>query len=386
MVELKALRRAFEEAHGKPARLFSAPGRVNLIGEHTDYNDGFVLPMAVNRRTFVIAAARSDRQVRVRAFDVNDEGVFDLDQPQASPSQEWMAYVVGVARELEQCGVKLTGSELGIASDVPIGAGLSSSAALEVSVGKSLLALAAQDLDLKELALAAQKAEHIYAGTKCGIMDQLTVACARKSHALLIDCRSLQVTHIPLNLGDVSIVVCNTNVKHELVSSAYNERRAECERCVQILQNNLPHVRALRDVSIADFERYADELPEPLRRRCRHVVTENHRTLEAATALRNGNATRLGELMVLSHQSLRDDYQVSCVELDTMVELALKLDGVLGARLTGGGFGGSTVNVVNQEHVADFTESIGREYFNMTNIEPSIYVVEADDGVTESGW
>src|SRR6266536_3168647 len=188
MVELKALRRAFEEAHGKPARLFSAPGRVNLIGEHTDYNDGFVLPMAVNRRTFVIAAARSDRQVRVRAFDVNDEGVFDLDQPQASPSQEWMAYVVGVARELEQCGVKLTGSELGIASDVPIGAGLSSSAALEGSVGKSLLAL------------AAQKAEHIYAGTKCGIMDQLTVACARKSHALLIDCRSLQVTNILLNL------------------------------------------------------------------------------------------------------------------------------------------------------------------------------------------
>jgi galactokinase len=186
--------------------------------------------MAVDRRTFVAAAARSDRRVRVRAFDVDDEGIFDLDQPRIPPAQKWMAYIAGVAIELEQRGFSLTGAELGILSAVPIGAGLSSSAALEVSVGKSLLALAGRDLDLKQLALVAQLAEHNYAGTKCGIMDQLTVAGAREGHALLIDCRSLQLTHIPLNLPDVAIVVCNTNVKHDLASSAYNERRSECER------------------------------------------------------------------------------------------------------------------------------------------------------------
>jgi len=385
MVDLNALRLAFGEDAGQP-RLFSAPGRVNLIGEHTDYNDGFVLPMAVDRRTFVAAAARSDRQVRVRAFDVDDEGVFDLDQPLIPPAQKWMAYVAGIALELEQRGFSLTGAELGISSAVPIGSGLSSSAALEVSVGKSLLALAAQDLDLKQLALVAQQAEHNYAGTKCGIMDQLTVACAREGQALLIDCRSLQLTHIPLNLPNVAIVVCNTNIKHDLASSAYNERRSECEHCVEILKKRLPHIQALRDVSIPDFERYANELPEPLRRRCRHVVTENHRTLEAATALQNGDVMRVGELMVFSHQSLRNDYQVSCTELDTMVDLALKQDGVFGARMTGGGFGGSTVNLISKKNVAEFTESMAREYFRITNIEPAIYSVEAAAGVNELPW
>src|SRR5215813_632792 len=254
MLDLADLKQAFRAADGKEPRLFSAPGRVNLIGEHTDYNDGFVLPMAVDCRTAVAAAARPDRKVQVRAFDLNDSDTFSFDQPELPPRKKWVAYIEGVALELEQRGIRLTGADLAIASNLPIGAGLSSSAALEIAVGKSLLALSNQTLDRVQLALVAQKAEHVYAGTKCGIMDQLTVTLAQKGYALLIDCRSLEVKPIKLNLSDTCVVVCNTNVKHELASSAYNERRAECERAVEILRQRLPDVRALRDVSVADFE------------------------------------------------------------------------------------------------------------------------------------
>ncbi len=383
MIDSTELKHAFRAAYGKEPRLFSAPGRVNLIGEHTDYNDGFVLPMAVDRRTAVAAASRPDRKVQVHAFDLNDNDTFSLDAPELPPSKKWVAYVEGVALELEQRGIKLTGADLAIASNLPIGAGLSSSAALEIAVGKSLLALSNQPLDSVQLALVAQKAEHVYAGTKCGIMDQLTVTLAQKGYALLIDCRSLDVKPIKLNLPDTAVVVCNTNVKHELASSAYNERRAECERAVEILRRSLPHIRALRDVSIIEFERYAGELPDVLRKRARHVVTENQRTLEAAEALEASDLALLGHLMVLSHKSLRVDYEVSCEELDIMVDLALKQDGVYGARMTGGGFGGCTVNLVRQEMVPEFSDSIKKEYFGLTNIKPDIYLVQSDDGVAE---
>jgi galactokinase len=383
MINVAALQSAFQNLYGKPPRLFSAPGRVNLIGEHTDYNDGFVLPMAINRRTFVAAAQRDDRHVCVRSLDIEADATFELDEKSSAPQEHWLAYVEGVARVLEQRGATLTGAEIAISSEIPMGAGLSSSAALEISAGTAFIALSRERLDPVQLALAAQTAEQVYAGTKCGIMDHLTATLGQKAQALLIDCRSLNITPIDLNLPGIAIVVCNTNVKHELASSAYNERRAECERGVEILHEKMPDIRALRDVSMADLNRYAQLLPEPVRRRCRHIVTENERTLRAADALRGGDVEQLGKLMKLSHQSLRDDYEVSCPELDTMVEIAMQQEGVAGARMTGGGFGGCTVNLVHRDVLKGFQECVVRDYHQATGLVPAIYIVEADVGVRE---
>jgi galactokinase len=381
-IDAGELRRVFQELYGKRARLFSAPGRVNLIGEHTDYNDGFVLPMAIDRRTFVAAAARDDRVLRVHSFDLGEEQAVDLSQP-SSAGKNWISYVEGIARVLIESGLEPGGADLAISSTVPIGAGLSSSAALELSVGYSLLNLADSRIDLLQLALAAQKAEHEFAGTRCGIMDQLTVAFGQANRALLIDCRSLEISPVELNLGDYSVVVCNTNVKHDLATSAYNERRAECEAAVELFQQKIPGIRALRDVSIANFEQYGELLPDPIRRRCRHVVTENRRTLEAADALRVGDVVRMGNLMLQSHQSLKDDFEVSSPELDALVEIAMSHTGVAGARMTGGGFGGCTVNLVRNDAVTEFCERVRSDYQRVAGLRADTYVVTADAGVSE---
>ncbi len=383
MTDALKLQKAFEQSYGLSPRLFSAPGRVNLIGEHTDYNEGFVLPMAVNRRTVVAAARREDSLVRVSSNEIKKRASFDLKANKPTTGDHWVSYIEGTARVLWQRGLLQTGADLAISSDVPIGAGLSSSAALEVSVGMAFVSLSGAAIELVQLALVAQEAEHIYAGTKCGIMDQLAAAFGQRGHALLIDCRSLVIKPVPLNIPGISVVVCNTNVKHDLAASAYNTRRAECEEGVEILRPMLPGIRALRDVSIADFNRYKDLLPQPIRRRCSHVVTENERTQQASEALCGGEIVKLGELMRLSHQSLRDDYEVSCQELDTMVDIALRQEGVAGARMTGGGFGGCTVNLVQQELLDSFKDRITREYQKAIGIRPAIYVVAADSGVSE---
>jgi galactokinase len=386
LIQRDQLRDAFRERFEREPRLFRAPGRVNLLGEHTDYNDGFVLPMAINRETMVAAAERDDRRVRVRSLNLNEEAEFDLDRPGEPRRGIWLDYVEGVAQALEATtGVRLRGADFVLSSDVPVGAGLSSSAALEVSAGLALLALtgATQRVDRVTLALAGQRAEHTYVGTMCGIMDQFIAALGQKGHALLIDCRTLGSTQIPFDTTRVAVVICDTNVKHELSSSAYNERRAECERGVEILREVSPDIRALRDVSHEFFMEHEARLPETIRRRCRHVVTENERTLAAARALTRGDLDEMGRLMDSSHRSLRDDYEVSCAELDTMVEIAGNFGGCIGARMTGGGFGGATVNLVRREKVADFEEVITREYTRATNINPSIYVSDAEDGAEE---
>ena len=383
MVNIVNLVDSFQRAYGKTPRIFSAPGRVNLIGEHTDYNEGFVLPVAIDRRTYVAAATNGSDTVQAQSLDLNEAAAFALREPNTSLSTRWLGYIAGVAFELEKGGVRLSGSDIAISSDVPIGAGLSSSAALEISAGMAFLALNGARVDATSLALAAQKAEHTYVGTRCGIMDQLTVSVAQKSHALLIDCRSLEVKHIDLNLPQTMIVICNTNVKHELASSAYNQRRQECEAAVEILRKYLPTVRALRDVNVGDLKQHGEVLPDVLYRRARHVVTENARTLEAAIALKDGDAEKMGKLMAASHVSLRDDYEVSSAELDLMVELAGKCEAVLGARMTGGGFGGCTVNLVRRDEVQAFGNFITSEYRALTGIQPDIYAVNADDGVKE---
>jgi len=383
VIEIQALERAFRERYGSEPRLFRAPGRVNLIGEHTDYNDGFVLPMAIDRGTVVAAAAREDRRVRVFSLNMNEQYEFDLDREGSRQRGIWLDYIEGVARSLEVGGARLRGAEMVIDSDVPTGAGLSSSAALEVSTGFALLSLADVAVDRVRLALAGQRAEHEYVGTKVGIMDQMIAALGQRGSALLIDCRTFATTHIPVDTSEVAVVICDSHVKHELASSEYNTRRAECERGVELLRQFLPGVKALRDVSVADFEKYEDRLPEVVRRRCRHVVTEDARTLSAAEALRAGRMEEMGRLMYESHRSLRDDYEVSCAELDTLVDIAARVKGVLGARMTGGGFGGCTVNLVGRGVLDEFSETITKLYREAYHIDPPIYVVATENGARE---
>jgi galactokinase len=377
---LEAFRKQFGD---REAREFRAPGRVNLIGEHTDYNDGFVLPVAIDRETVVAAAANNSRRVRVHSLNVNESAEFDLDNPGRKLRGVWLDYIEGVAQALKSRGARLIGADMTLSSDVPVGAGLSSSAALEISTGMAMLAVSNVEIDRVDLALAGQEAEHTYVGTKCGIMDQLVATCGLKGHALLIDCRFLEMTQIPLDTSDVVLAICDTRVMHELSSSEYNKRRRECERGVEILRAALPGIRALRDVSMADFEEYEDRLPEPVRSRCRHVVTENARTLSSAAALRSGDFALMGQLMLQSHESLRDDYEVSCMELDALVEIATSIEGVRGARMTGGGFGGCTVNLVERVVLEKFQEKVTGEYNKVTGLIPTIYLSEPVDGARE---
>jgi galactokinase len=375
----------FRKHYGTEPRLFWAPGRVNLIGEHTDYNDGFVLPMAIDRGTTVAASARQDRVVRVFSSSMNESLAFDLDRPGPRQRGIWLDYVEGVAQALEARGVELIGADLAIASDISIGGGLSSSAALEVSVGKALIGVSGRQVDPITLALSGQQAEHQYVGAKCGIMDQFTATMGKAGHALLIDCRKLEAKLVPLRLRDGMVVICDSKVRHSLAASEYNVRRAECEHGVVLLREFLPGIEALRDVGAGDFERWQSRLPEPVRRRCRHVVTENGRTLAATETLASGDIEGMGRLMAASHRSLRDDYEVSCRELDVLVESASSVTGVYGARMTGGGFGGCTVNIIRSSALQNFCRTVSLDYERSTGISPSIFPVTASDGACEVG-
>ena len=382
MVDPEELKHSFEEIFASEARIFSAPGRINLIGEHTDYNEGFVLPMAANLRTYVAAAPAQDGRIDVHSFDLHERVSVDIrNDPVASDN--WVSYVHGLAKVLTEQGANFSGARLAIASDVPIGAGLSSSAALEVAVGYALLRLAKAEVDLKQLALASQEAEHRFVGTRSGLMDQLTAAFAEKDHALFIDCRSLELDPIRVNLGEAAIVVCDTKVRHKLATSGYNERRRECEMAVTLLRQKKPSIRALRDVTLADLARFGELLPEPVRRRSKHVVSENERTLQARDALKGGDINDLGNLMNSSHESLRDDYEVSSRELEVMVDLARKHSGTLGARMMGGGFGGSTVNLVRKSTFESFETEVSEGYQSATGQRPTIMMIEPDGGVEE---
>jgi len=381
MVDLQALQNTFRERYGTEPRLFSAPGRANLIGEHTDYNAGFVLPIAANLRTYVAAGARNDHSFRVYSCNLQDEVKFQLG-PLETKQRGWFNYVYGVSQVLKDAGHDLKGADVVIASEVPRGAGLSSSAALEVSFGFALLQLNAREIDPLELAQAAQSAEHSFVGTKSGLMDQLTAIFAKADHALLIDCRSLEITAIPLRMNDLAVVICDSKVKHELATSAYNQRRAECEQAVELLGQKKPGINSLRDLTAVDLD-LIETLPEPMRRRARHVITENERTLLAAEAIKVENFQFLGELMMQSHRSLRDDYDVSCQELDLLVELASAHEAVLGSRMMGGGFGGCTVNLVRLAGLKEFQNWLTLDYRRTTGLSPEVYVIHADSGVRE---
>lgn len=363
-------------------RVFSAPGRVNLIGEHTDYNDGFVLPMAIDRRTYVAAAPRQDQRVRCASTGFDGLVEFDLSES-LKPSGDWANHVRGMAACLLSDEFPLRGTDLLISSEVPFGAGLSSSAALEIAVGLALLKISGQPVDPVDLAMAAQRAEQEFAGTQCGIMDQYIACLGIEGHALLVDCRSLEYEAVPIDLSSTRIVICNSMVKHDLAAGEYNTRRAECEEAVRRLAAHLPGIQSLRDVESEEFDLWAGALPEVIRRRANHVITENSRTLAAVEVLRQSDFTQFGKLMYASHESLRDDYEVSCRELDLLVELAKGCAGVFGARMTGGGFGGCTVNLVTGDQVENFISMTTQAYERETGLKMEYYVCRASGGARE---
>jgi galactokinase len=363
-------------------RVFRAPGRVNLIGEHTDYNDGFVMPAAIDLSVFVQVSPREDRKLQIHSENFDDEIEFDLDDPNPAPRQHWSDYAVGVAVMLERAGHHLRGARLQIRGEVPVGSGLSSSAAVEVATACALTANSNLSIDRRELALLCQKAENEFVGARVGIMDQFVSFFGQAQRALLLDCRSLEYKLLPLP-DTVKLVICNTMVKHALASSAYNERRAQCEAGVKHFAQFLPDVKALRDVSTEQLEQFGRELPDVVYRRCRHVITENARVLAAAQALEQHDLARFDELMGESHRSLRDDYEVSSNELNLMVDLARGRAGVYGSRMTGGGFGGCTVNLVAAGEVERFKQNVAYDYQRITELQPELYVCEPSNGAEE---
>ena len=380
--EAAKIRIAFRERYGRDdARVYKAPGRVNLIGEHTDYNDGFVMPLAIDFYVFVAIAPRSDRKLVVYSENFDETVEINLDERNPLAEHHWSDYPRGVAVMLERAGHRLGGADLFIRGRVPIGAGLSSSAAIEVAVGYALLDLAGVSIDLVDLARTCQRAENEFVGMRCGLMDQFIACFGQRDSVLMLDCRSLEFKLLPLDQSDASLVICNTMVRHELAASAYNTRRAECEEGVRIAVRSLPDVHSLRDVTAEELTGLRDELPATIYKRCRHVVSENDRVVRSAGALEAADLRRFGELMYESHRSLRDDYEVSCAELDVMVDLARTQDGVFGARMTGGGFGGCTINLVQTQSVDSFRGEIQTNFKNATGIDAEIYVVKPASGV-----
>jgi galactokinase len=369
----------FEEEFGTAPKLFAAPGRVNLIGEHTDYNDGFVLPCAIGFNTQVAIAPRADRKLVLLSEGFPERFEFNLEKLPQTRLGAWCDYVLGVAVVLRQAEAFSSGANLLVQGGVPIGAGLSSSAAVEVASALALMSLNGAIFPMPQVAKMCQRAENTFVGAQVGIMDQFVSCLGKKGHALRLDCRSLEFEQVPIP-SDVRLVICNTMVKHEHAGGEYNRRRAECDEGVRLLSKWYPEIRALRDISPEQLEKHVDDLPPTIYMRCKHIVNENQRVLEGSRALSCGDLHRFGTLMRQSHESLRDLYAVSCEELDLMVELAEGLPGFFGGRMTGGGFGGCTVNLVSEKQAEPFADEIRRRYLEQTKINPDIYICSAANG------
>jgi len=366
---------------GSP-RIFRAPGRVNLIGEHTDYNDGFALPAAIDLYTWVAISPRSNPTLHIFSANLNEYAEIDLNAKNPRPKRHWSDYIHGVTLMLQSAGIPLRGADVAIHSGVPSGSGLSSSAALEVSVARALLANSGHSLAKLEIAKLCQRAENEFVGARTGIMDQFAACFGKVGHALLLDCRALTGSPVPIP-PELNLVICNTMVKHEHSGGEYNARRAQCEEGVQLLKRWHPQISALRDISLAQLHQRESDLTPLIFCRCKHVVNENGRVLDFVEAMRQNNFAEAGKFMAQSHASLRDDFEVSCRELDVIVELAQKVEGVIGARMTGGGFGGCTINLVAREGVEEFRTSVTAGYKSATGITPGIIVCAAGEGAEE---
>ncbi len=377
------IRDAFISQYGETGviKVISAPGRINMIGEHTDYNDGFVLPAAIDKYVTLVGALRNDRLVKIYSQDLDDYTQFSLDMIKPDNEHPWVNYLAGVIYLFLTRGYVLRGMNLAFTGNIPIGTGLSSSAALEVATAYLLKSLHEIEISPIEIIKLCQRAENDFVGVKCGIMDQYISCLGRGGQALLIDCRTLEAKPVPLLNHQVGLVIANTKVKHNLVESGYNQRKQECEEAVKLLSELIgERKRALRDVTIEEFAMYGHRLPELIGRRAKHVINENQRVLTGMTALTQGKFIEFGKLMIESHQSLRNLYQVSCSELDLMVDLACQVRGVYGSRMTGGGFGGCTVSLVQTEQVTEFVKFVGDGYVQRTGIKPEFYICSVVDG------
>jgi galactokinase len=378
-VQARDLAVEFAYRFGRTPTVSRAPGRVNLIGEHTDYNDGFVMPAALEFATLTAASQRSDRRLQVYSMIMDETREFDLDSPPPGPTSDWSDYILGVALMLESSGRILSGADLIVWSDVPIGAGLSSSAALEVSVAHALLTQSGLEFDPIEIAQICQRAENDFVGMRCGVMDQYIACCGVAGHALLIDCRSLASRHVAI-APNLRLLIANSGVRHQHAGGEYNLRREACEEGVRLLSRYLGPIQALRDVMPQQLESKRRKLPELIYRRCRHIITENARVLEAERALGSGDFVACGRAMNASHVSMRDDFEITCPEVDMLAGLAQNVTGVYGSRMTGGGFGGCTISLIEASAIDKTSQMLTDGYRIAMGRDVDIYVCAPSDG------
>jgi galactokinase len=368
------------ERFGLEPVTFAAPGRVNIIGEHTDYADGFVMPAAIDFATLAAISLRDDQTIAIFSANFDEQVTHSLDHLPFKASHHWSDYPLGVISVLREAGVEIPPFSLTLNGDVPLGAGLSSSASIEVASMAAILSLTGTTIPLPQIARLCQRAENNYVGASTGIMDQFIACCGAKDHALLLDCRSLEYRLAPIP-SHLNLVIANTMVKHSHAGGEYNIRRSEVEEGTALLRSHRPEIKLLRDATVEDLQKWGHEMRPDVLKRCRHIITENHRTVTAADGLEAGDLKALGRLMYEAHASYRDDFEASCPEADILVDLAAKEPGCIGARLTGGGFGGCTVNLVENDNAKAFSLHLRDGYLEATGIESDIYLCHASAGV-----
>ncbi|MCE5314323.1 MAG: galactokinase [Armatimonadota bacterium] len=373
----------FKRLYGAaPAVIVKGPGRVDLMGIHTDYNGGFVLPVAVNLDVIAAGRLRDDKTVRVYSQNFETMSEFSLDSIEHDNVNKWSNYVRGMLKFISEAGIDLRGADIALHGNVPIGSGMSSSAAIEMATGVLFQSLLHFEMSGPDMALIGQKAENKFVGVNTGIMDQFISRLGKKDNVLFIDCRTLDYDLFPLDTSRYKIVVCDTMKRRGLVDSEYDLRRSQCEEAARLFAQWVPNVTQLRDVSSADFQAYKDKLPEVVRMRAEHVIYENERVLESRNVLKNGDFEKFGRLMNASHDSARDLYEVSCAELDAMAEVCRAAPGALCNRMAGAGFGGCSVSLVEDKFVEQFTSVVNVEYERKTSLKPNLYVCTAEDGAS----
>ncbi len=383
---VEKLKEEFKKTFGKikDIHIFNAPGRVNIIGEHTDYNGGYVLPVAINLSLLAAAKKRNDRKVYLESLNFNKKVVASLDELRYEEKKDWANYPLSVVWVLEKEGIKLSGADIIFEGNIPVASGLSSSAAIEVLTMKCLLELSGHNIEKEKIPLLCREAENEFIGVKSGIMDQYIITFGKKNNALFLNCKTLEHKLIPFhNIKDTVIIVGNTKIKRGLAKSAYNERVAECNEGLKILKGFIKreNVEKLSDIRKEEFGKYESHLPPIIAKRCEHVIFENERVKQAVESLEKGNLDKLGKLMIQSHKSLKELYEVSCKELDIMVEAFLQSDGVYGARMTGAGFGGCVIALVEQKSQAEIIKKASKEYEEKTGLKGEFYITRISDGV-----
>lgn len=376
---VKELKQEFIARYGKDPWIVAAPGRVNLIGEHTDYNEGFVLPGAVDKKIYVAIAPNGTNKVNVYAKQFDESHSFDIENK--TPGTGWVNYLLGVSFFIQRIGTKIKGVDVSIDGDIPVGAGMSSSAAICSAYGFALNELFGLGYTRMELAVIGQQTEHQFAGVKCGIMDQFASLHGKAGHVMKLDCRSLEFEYIPFDFPDYSIVLVNTMVSHSLAGTEYNIRRQQCEEGVELLRKHFPKIKTLRDVSYDQLAAHWQEMPPVIFDRCSYVVNENQRLLAGCEALKQGDLKGFGEMMYATHKGLSKRYAVSCKELDYLVDQAHNYPDIVGSRMMGGGFGGCTINIIKNSGIERFAEEVSKAYQKEFGIIPEIYRTRIEKGV-----